>query len=330
MNIFKRYSWVPAVLFFFITASLSHADVVDRIVAVVNDDVITLSEVNQEGKAYFTQVATKAPAEERENALKKARKSVIKRLIERRILIQEANRLKISIKAEEVEAALQQILRNNKTTYEQFQQNLQKVGMSEEQYRENLSNQILGTKLVTQEVKSKIIISEEQVIDFYDNNYSSQVYDGDFYLLQIGTSWEQHKEQDKLIASQTEALKKAERVHSLAVGGQDFKELARKYSDFPSATDGGDIGVFKKNEMAAYMLDAISSIKPGEISQVVETPSGYQFFKLLSSREGKVITKAPYETVRKEIYDLLYKQQVKNRYNNWIRGIEETSYIKVL
>ena len=118
-------------------------------------------------------------------------------------------------------------------------------------------------------------------------------------------------------------------MRSLALAGQDFKKLAHEYSDLPSAVDGGDIGVFKENEMAPAMRKAIIGLKPGEVSTIVETPSGYQVFKLLSSQEGQIVTKVPYESVKDEIREILYRQEMQKLYKNWLEELRSQSYVRV-
>ncbi len=119
-------------------------------------------------------------------------------------------------------------------------------------------------------------------------------------------------------------------MHGLAQHGGNFKELARQYSDLPSAKDGGDIGIFQVKEMAPFMRNAIIGLKPGQISKIVETPSGYQFFSILSSQEGQIITKVPYESVKEEIREKLYQQEMQLLYKNWIEGIRDKAYLKIL
>ena len=83
------------------------------------------------------------------------------------------------------------------------------------------------------------------------------------------------------------------------MNGQDFMALAKKFSELPSAADGGNIGTFQKEEMADYMVTAISSLTPGQVSKIVETPDGYQFFKLLSSQDGGLYFRHPMNRLRK-------------------------------
>ena len=306
------------------------ANVIDSCVAVVNDDVITLSEVNEAGKPMFQRVAEQVPPEQLADALKQARQTVIEKLIEKRLLVQQAEKMQISVSDEDVERALAQILERNSTTMEQFKSELAKMGMDEQQYRENLRDQLLGSKLINYEVRSKVIVPEEKIIDYYDQHYTEQVGAGGYYILQIGVTLDKEGMPADPVEATKAARKKAERILSLAMGGQDFKQLARQYSDLPSAVDGGDIGAFQEDEMAEYMRDPVTSLKPGEISPVVESPNGYMLFKLLSSQEGKIITKVPYESVKEEIRNTLYQQEMEKRYDTWLEEIRNQAYIKIL
>lgn len=306
----------------------SYADIVDRVVAVVNEDVITLSEVNEEGKPLFQRIAEQAPASELPEALKQVRKTVIDKLIEKKIMLQEAEKANISVSQEEIDRAFELILKRNNTTLQQFRNELVSLGMTEEQYRENLKNQVLSSKLVSFEVRSKVIIPESKIIDYYDTHYTERVGEGGYYILQVGFRWDHNPNGDE--TAKDEAKKRAERIRSLALAGQDFRELAREYSDLPSAADGGDIGVLNKDDMSPEMLEIISKTKPGDISMIIETASGYQFFKVLSSQEGQIITKVPYESVKDDIYEILYQQEIEVRFEEWLKNMKSQSYIKIL
>jgi peptidyl-prolyl cis-trans isomerase SurA len=323
------------ILFFLLSllisqASSVQANIIDSCVAVVNDDVITLSEVNEAGKPMFQRVAEQVPPEQLAEALKQARQTVIEKLIEKRLLVQQAEQMQISVSDEDVDRALAQILERNSTTMEQFKSELARMGVDEQQYRENLRDQLLGSKLINYEVRSKVIVPEERIIDYYDQHYTEQVGAGGYYILQIGVTLDKEGMPADPVEAKEAARKKAERILSLAMGGQDFKQLARQYSDLPSAVDGGDIGAFQKDEMAEYMRDAVTSLKPGEISPVVESPNGYMLFKLLSSQEGKIITKVPYDSVKEEIRNTLYQQEMEKRYDTWLEEIRSQAYIKIL
>lgn len=316
---------LPFIFIFANLATVCHAELIDRAIAVVNSEVITLSEVNEAGKEIFQRVAEQTPPEQLTTALGQARQSVIESLIEQKILLQEARKNGIEVTDEDVDNALKRILERNNTSLEQFRRELATIGMNEKQYRENLKKQILGSKVVGYEVRSKVIIPEERIIDYYDTHYTEQVDEGGYYILQIGISYDQNDEKALKNAEQ-----KGERILSLAKSGQDFKELARQYSDLPSAADGGDIGVFQASEMASYMRDAVTGLAPGEISDIIKTPVGLQIYKLLSSQEGQIITKVPYEEVKEEIRQQLFQQEMENRYQDWMKQMREGAYVKIL
>jgi peptidyl-prolyl cis-trans isomerase SurA len=327
----SRIFLLPAFLFFLILPAITLANVVDRSVAIVNEDTITLSEVNELGKSFFQKITEETPANQLADVLQQARKTVIDKLIDKKLLLQQAKKLNIRVSDEDVENALKNLIANNKTTMEQFRKEIGAMGMNEKQYREDLRDQILSSKLINYEIRSKVVISEDKIKDYYNNtpNTEKTGETGEYYILQIGCTWEA-KDRDGTKPTQEESRAKAEKVRNLAMKGDDFKTLAKQYSDLPSAADGGDLGVFHKHEMAAYMRDAVVNLKAGEISQIVETEKGYQFFKLLPSQEGKIVTKAPYESVKEEIREKLYQQAIELRFKDWLKAIRDKAYIKIL
>ena len=316
-------------LLFFLCAALSYGgDYVDRVVAVVNDDVILQTELEKAGGEYFERIRMKAPAGEVESAIEKARGEVLSSLIDNMIVKQKAAELGITVEEAEIDNAIAQILSDNNATLEEFRKELDKVNVSMQDYRDNLRNQILQSRVVGQQVRSRIVIVEEDIREYYEKEYTQEKGESGYYILQIGFNWKNLVTLDGV--SQEEAREKAEAIRARVLAGESFGELARSYSDFPSATDGGNLGLIKKDEMAAYMRDAILSMHPGDISPIIETGSTFQFFKLLSSREGDLVVKAPYESVKDEIREILYRQEMEKDYKAWVENLREQAYIKIL
>lgn len=307
----------------------SHGEVVDRSVAIVNNDIITLSEVNELGRPHFQKAAAEVPADQLPQVMEQIRTSVINKLIDKKLLYQEAEKLNVKVSDQDVSNAIERIIESNNITREQFLAELSSIGMDEKTYREDLMGQMLRSKLINYEVRSKVIIPEEQIIDHYDLHYTQQVGGGGWYILQIGVSMDRTRVNRPPLTKE-DAKKEIEKVRALALEGKSFKDLAQKYSDLPSAVDGGDLGVFKEGEMAPFMRSAVTGLKPGEVSEIVETPSGYQLFSVLSNQEGKIITKVPYESVKEEIRDKLQKEELERRYKEWIKEIRDKAYIKIL
>ncbi len=334
-SLFHRH-W-PGCLFLisiiFLPHSLPAAHLVDRVVAVVNDDVITMSELNDEGAGYFKKITDKAPPSQLEEALNRAREEILANLIDKKLIAQEAAKMGVSVSPKELQAATEQMLIRNKITKETLLQQLDQMGMDFDGYLDTLRNQILQSKLVNYEVRSKIIITDDMILDYYDTHYTKHINKGGYYLLQIGFSWNTSDQKSTslgLDAKKLDARKRAERVHALASNGQDFRTLAEKFSDLPSASDGGDLGVFQKDDMAPYMRDAVLTLAPGTISEIIETPSGYQFFKLLSSKDGKIVVQTSFDSVKEKIRAKLYDEQLREQFEEWVTKIKEQAYIKRL
>ncbi len=310
------------------------AELLDRVVAVVNDEVITLSDLENEGRALFQNISAKTPPESLQETLNAAREDVLDALIENRIVSQKAKEYNISVSPEEVQNAFERMVSKSGLSKEEFMAKMKESGMTEPAYREQLKYQVLQGKLVSADVRSRTVITDEEILDYYDTHYTSQVSKGGLYLLQIGFLWRDKANPDAspevLRVNKLEAMKKAEEVLAMARDGKDFKELAKQYSELPSAVDGGDLGVFQIDEMAEYMRNGVQGLKPGEISEIIETPDGYQIFKLINNEDGTIVVKTPLEQVKEEIRNMLYEQRMKKSYDEWITGLKDKAYIQKL
>ncbi len=313
----------------FLLSPHSFANVIDRSIAIVNEDTITLSEINETGREVFKKLAAETPQDQLPAVLEQARRTVLDKLINKKLVVQEAKKLNIQVSDQEIDTTLQGILANNQMTMEQMRQDMRAMGMTEKQYREELREQILSSKLIGHEVRTKVVIPESDILHFYQNHFTTTVAGKEYHILQIGTTWGT-AQGDEAAPTRTAASDKIKKVHTLARDGEDFGELARSYSDMPSASDGGDIGTFQSDEMAAAMRDAVQNLNAGEISAVVEIDNSFQFFKLQSSQEGTTMTHESYETVKDQIREKLYQQAMEQRYNDWMTSIRQKAYIKIL
>jgi peptidyl-prolyl cis-trans isomerase SurA len=154
---------------------------------------------------------------------------------------------------------------------------------------------------------------------------------GGYTLLQMGFTWgdsdNAKKSAPNMYADKLDAKRRAEEVRAMVEKGQDFEELAKKYSNLPSAADGGNIGTLQAEDMAADMRGAIVNLKPGQISKIIETPAGFQFFKLIASKDG-VDPKSSYDSAKESIRKTLYRQQLQKEFDNWVKNLKEQAYIK--
>ncbi|MFH1019774.1 MAG: peptidylprolyl isomerase, partial [Pseudomonadota bacterium] len=306
----------------FFSPPVVQAEMVDRIIAIVNDDVITFSDLNREGAALFRRITQEAPPEQIERALLKAREEVLSSLIDRLIVEQRAKKLGISVGNPEVDNAISTIIERNKTTAEKFWQQMVLMGSNERDYRELIRSQVLQERLIDYEIRSRVVVNEERIREYYEKNYAQKMREDAYHVLQMGFAWKENTQ-----AAKDDARRRAEEARQQALAGQDFRTLARQSSDLPSSKDGGDIGVFKKSEMASYMKAGVLGLQPGQISTIQETPAGYQFFKLLSDR-GDVALQASYETVKEQIRKRLYEEALSSQFQKWVKELRDQAYIK--
>jgi peptidyl-prolyl cis-trans isomerase SurA len=303
---------------------LARAEVIDRVVAVVNDDLITLSELNSEGALHFEKIREQAPPEERSLALTAARKEILANMIERKLIAQRAAEHGIEVSDEEIEMNYFRIMEQNNFSEEQFAAELAKSGLSPQMYKDNLRNQITQQRLLGVEIRSKVVITNEQIEEYYNTQYGQINKEDGLHILQIGCLWGRGSK----AASKEEARMRAQQLHGMVMAGENFKEIARSYSDLPSASDGGDIGVFRRDELSRPMQEGFDGLRAGEVSPIIDSGDSFQFFKLLSSKSGSVITQAPLQTVREEIRALLQEQQLKEKFDKWVIQLREDAYIK--
>ncbi len=311
---------------YFLSAAEKNTVLVDRCVAVVNDDVITLSELEEEAAPILQRVREQVPEDQVDEVLQKTRKDVLAQMIDRKLLFQRADKRGVIVSDAELDAAIERILEENRITADQFRSQLAQMGTTEEIYRQTIKGQIVRSKLIGYEIRSKVVITDEQIEAYYKNMQDINNAPDGYHILQFGSSWGENGRS----ATPEEARKRAEQVREMILAGDNFKDLAQTYSDLPSGRDGGDIGFFAKNELATYMWDSIKDLRPGMISQVIETPAGYQFFKLISYKIDGVIAQAPLNLIKEEIRATLYDQELKKNFEDWVKLLREHSYIEEL
>ncbi len=326
-----RYALLQIIFLSTFIPQFVQAELVDRVVAVVNNDVITLSEVENEASTISQTIARNRKGQSLVNALTEAREKTLDAMISRKLVNQRAKQLNIRVSEREIDDGYDRMQKRSSLGPAEFRKKLEESGMSLKLYRKNIRAQILQAKLISFDVRSKIAITDEMILDYYDKHYTTRVKKGSYYLLQMGFTWDTDTDSTEELASNKEgAEKRAERVYKLIQKGEDFKTLARKFSDLPSASDGGDIGVFTLDEMASVMRKAVAPLKDGELSKIIETPTGFQFFKLLSDKNGSIVVSSSYDSVKEKIKEKLYQIKLKDAYEEWVNDLKEKAYIQKL
>ncbi|MFH1336852.1 MAG: peptidylprolyl isomerase [Candidatus Zixiibacteriota bacterium] len=293
----------------------SAQEVLDRIVAVVGNDIILESEFKFELSQYISQAGITFKNAEEQNKLQR---DFLGQMIDNKLLLLAAQKdTTIQVTSKEVDAAVADQMKKVKAQFSEdaFQAQLQAEDLTENElkkkYREQIRNQMMIDRLVSTKL-SKVSVSTKEVKDFYQS-YEDSIPDQpeavklSHILLKIETS----------PATLDSLKRKAEGILQLVKKGQDFTQLAVIYSDDPSGKEGGDLGFFKRGDMIPQFEDVAFTLKPGEVSEVVQTEYGYHIIKVDERKDDRVharhililVRPSPEDTARVvHLADSLYQQ----------------------
>lgn len=303
---------------------ISAAEVVDRIVAVVNEDIIRLKELNTAFEPVAQQIYAEDYAESKEQeVLYEKRIEVLNQLIEEALADQVIQQKGITVSSQEIDNAIEQIKSMNHFTDEQLRHYLDMNGMDMADYREKIRQQILRSKLVDREVKSSIVITEADIREYYENHPDKYKGKPEYQLKNIFIPYDG----DKNGNDPAQAREKISEAMAAIDEGKAFEEVAKIYSEASNASDGGDLGNFALSDLQTDLQSVIKGLEPGQASSVVETERGFQIFYL-----ADIVRPAdkPLDEVSDEIRNILYEQAVDRKFNEWLDSLRAESDIKII
>jgi peptidyl-prolyl cis-trans isomerase SurA len=254
----------------------------DRIVAVVNDDVILQSELNDAVLSVQQQYAGHTEQLPPMNVLQQ---QVLNRLVLMRLQIQKAQDQGIHVSDADVDQAIQGVAQQNKLSPEQLRAEVERSGASFASFREQLADQITVQRLHQSVVQDSVSVTDSEI----DNLLSSPTYKaGEVHLAHIQISIPGGADAAAIQA----AAAKAEQTLAAIKGGMDFNAAAIRYSDAPDALEGGDLGWRRLDEIPPAFADTIASMKPGDVSPALRGPTGFHILKLVDQRQSsrKMVT----------------------------------------
>jgi peptidyl-prolyl cis-trans isomerase SurA len=290
-----------------IPGSASGSVVVDRVVAVVNDEIITLSDL------------------QREEALKKGEAArddrlVLEDMIDRKLQMAAAKRAGVDVTDKELDEAVADITKRNNMDLLQFGMALAKEGLTLEQYRAELREQITLSRLFNKYVRSNVNVDEAEARAFYQNNPKTYSLPEEIRVRQIFLALP-----DKATPEQAAAVReKAQAVYARAQKGEDFIHLVREVSQGATASEDGDLGYMRRGDALPEIEEAARAMKAGDSSSPFLCAGGYNIIKLEEVRT----TVRPFEKVKDEIMKKLYEQKMENTYRSWLQALRGDSHIE--
>ena len=298
------------------------AEMVDRIVAVVNGDIIVLSELRQISRNYLDRMSDQFKVAGGDEQLREAERRILDQLIDEKLVNQEADRLAITFSEREVDMAVKDMQNRNKLNDAQFAAALAEEGLTMPKYREQLTSQMKKARVIDQEIKSRIQVSKEEVDAYYEKHADDFNAEPEVRIQQIRLIIPPESSAGEVSRIQAQA----ESILAKIKGGEDFTSLVGLYSQDPTAQAGGDMGTFKRGELLPAIDEYAFSMKPGEVSPVIRTEGGFHIVKVLARREPAALSE---EERRAEVKEVIFSEKAEEDFKVWIEKLRKKAYIEV-
>ena len=314
-----RVTWllslvIPALLVGYLTSSLFGvgltwaAELTDGIVAIVNKEIITSSELEAELVDERKRLRARFRGEELNRRLAQKKYDTLNALIERRIQLQEAEAKGITVEDEEMNQAIKQMAMQ--TTGTPF------VGS---EMKQKLRERILLERLWDFEVRRNVMVLDSEITQYYEDHIDDFFIPPTYHLRQILFLLKDGEEE-------SQERSRADKVFLLVKSSGNFSELALKYSDGPEAGNGGDLGEVRQDELLDPLAEALKSMKPGDISRPIKTSLGFHIITLdeVTPSRPKELTE-----VENDIKTRLYQKRSEETFDRWLRELKKKAFIEI-
>lgn len=297
------------------------AKVVDKIVAIVNDQPITMSDVEK----FRKRLATGGLVDDAlmklidPQNLIKDKNALLNHIVDERLIDSEVKRKSMEVTIERVEQEIRTIAKNNGISRDQLRDALKAKGVNMSQYQDFIKTSLERQGLIEREVTSKIRISDDDVSSYYLSKKGpsgAQIFE---YTLS-------HILFNPKNGGDGGALSRARSVEDKLKSGQSFEKLAEQFSEDSNFTKGGSLGTFKAGEMTKELDEAVRKLSPGEVSGIVKTAQGYHLIKI---NKRTLISDPRLDDEREGIRRTLYADAFKRQFRLWLNQRRDDSFIKI-
>ncbi|HTP69712.1 MAG TPA: peptidylprolyl isomerase [Dongiaceae bacterium] len=299
--------------------------VVEEIIARVNNEIITKSELDKARSAAAEQAqqecSGRCTQEQMQVAIEDGQKFALRDLIDQSLLSQRGKDMGISVEADVVKQ-MDQIRQQNKLKdMDELEKAVTSQGINWEDFKNNIRNKILTQEVIRREVGGHITVGREDAQKYYNDHKQEFVRPEQIALSAIEIKTEGKKE------SEIPELKaKAENLRKRVTDGEDFSELAKRFSDGSTAQQGGYLGIYKQGELTKELWDAVAPLKKKEMTGVIETKQGFLVLQVLEHyTEGE----QPFDKVENEIMDKLYSERMEPALREYLKTLREQSYVVI-
>lgn len=290
--------------------TIASAEVVDRIVAVVNNEIITLSDLNKAILPYKHNIdASENSSEKKQELIQTLKRDVLQQLIDRSLSSQEAVKYNIVVSKEDVDSAIHNFMTTNKMDPEELEAALAADGLTLKDYQSKMKKEILQSRLISRAVRSQVIITDTDIKTYYDSHLDAFTGVKKYHLRNI------------LMDAKADLAAIEPKIGNLS----SFKKLAKEHSIASNAADGGDLGAFDINNFSEEIKISLQALGKGDHTSVLYVGQGYQilFVEDILMEGNKTLDQA-----RDQIENILYKEQAEKRFKEWIESLKTHAHIK--
>jgi peptidyl-prolyl cis-trans isomerase SurA len=298
------------------------AAVADRIVAVVNDEIITLSELNNAFEPYQERFEASYQGPDREKARTETKLVLLNRMIEGILMEQESRKTKIAVRDEEVTDAINDIWKQRNLSQDEFRKALERDGTTPDAFRKDMRNQLMRMKLIRRDIKSRVAVTDEEIGEYYRKHREDYEGKESVRIKQILLLLP--KDGNPAVKAKLQA--DAEAIHRRLMNGEPFEQLSAKHSQGPEAAGGGDVGYIERGIIHSEVEDAAFSLPLGQISGVIESSVGFHIIQVIDRRGAGL---KAIETVREEIREKIDREKMEKKYVEWIEELRKKSHIEI-
>ncbi|HBA56112.1 peptidylprolyl isomerase [Syntrophorhabdus aromaticivorans] len=290
---------------------MGHGEVIDRIIAIVNDDIITLNELEKhvrvEKSGRFVSV------DEYLTNIKLGEK--IDLFIDDLLIRQQAKKLKIQVSDKEVDAIIENIKKQYLINDTGLREQLKKENITYEDFVVGLHTNLLRSRVLTRVISPEVIVTEKDLRTYYDTHKDEYV-DEEYRLQQVFVS-----------GQRPDARARAEAAFKRLQEGRSFESVVKEFSDDTTgAGHDGDIGFVRKSDLIPQLREGIDPLTTGIYTGVIATPYGFHILKLLEKKSGETMT---FEAAKESIHEKIVREESEKRYKDYVNKLRKASYIEV-
>lgn len=280
----------------------------DRIVAVVNTDLIMLSELKRDLLPDQERLRKLYSGEDLERRLKTAEAMAVTKMIERKLQLQAAKNKGVEVSDQEVTQAVQEMKKQGET-----------LNTADPNTTRSIREQLTLMRVVDREVRGLIMVAESEMKRYYEEHRDRFAYPEEYQLSQILIK---PRTPDGLSVAQG----RAEALLATLKQGESFEDLALRFSDGADASRGGRLGLVRQGELIPALEQALASVPVGQITGIVETPEGLHIVRVDDRKPRQF---RPFEQVKAEIQSLVFQQKTEDQYQTWMADLKNKAYIDI-